>query len=230
MITLRDFWEQKFATTGQYFFTRVISQRIGAILAWLGFRLGLSPNAVTVLGLATMLAGSACLACAPAGYAYVWASLLLYQLGFGFDCADGQLARATKRSSRFGGWLDIAADHVRQVGILLAIGIVFVRDGHLPTAACALGLLVLGSGQAVSLHTVAMLKAEAFQPHRLTGASDRIRRLVKEISDTPLFLLVIALLAPWPGFLLAYVFAAGLLYLMQATALAVLRIDQTSTP
>jgi phosphatidylglycerophosphate synthase len=223
-MTFSDFWDQKFAVQGQYFFTRVISQRIGAVLAYLAWRIGLRPNSVTLTGLVTMLAASVTLACASTKPALLPTSLLLYQLGFGLDCADGQLARATKRTSAYGAWLDIAADHMRQVSILLALGTHFVAQSTISLPLCFGALLVIGSGMAIYLHTVTVLRSGTYQPHGLTGLREQIKKAVMGVSDTPLFLLMICLLIPWPLLLLCYLYAVGLLYLAQAVMLAIFRI------
>lgn len=219
-----DFWAQRYATQGQYFFTRWISQRIGAVLAYLALRVGLTPNAVTVMGLGVMLGASACLALSPGREALLVAALLLYQLGFGFDCADGQLARATGRTSAFGAWLDVAADHVRQMGVLFALGLVLLQQSEVPRLMALGALFVLGSGSAVSLHTATQLKGGDFRPHGLTGAGAVIKRVIKEIGDTPLLLLLICVLQGVPWLLCAYLVLVGGLYLAQALAQAMLRI------
>jgi phosphatidylglycerophosphate synthase len=222
--TFRDYWEQKYASTGNYFFTRVISQRLGALLAFAADRAGFGPNAVTLLGLVVMLSASLALAYAPAGVGFVVLSAVLYQLGFALDCADGQLARATARTSAYGAWLDLAADHVRQVGILLAISVNFIlqSDPSLPVA--FLSLFLLGSGLTVSLHTVTVLKSGEFRPHGLTGIGSLIKSLVKEFGDTPLFLLMVCVLTVFPTLLAAYVALLGTAYLAQAIAQAGYRI------
>jgi phosphatidylglycerophosphate synthase len=228
-MTFSDFWSQRFATTGQYFFTRVISQRIGAAFAYAAYRLELSPNAVTLIGLGVMLSASLCLALAPAHPGAMWAALMLYQAGFGLDCADGQLARATQRTSKFGAWLDIATDHVRQVSILIALGVNLLGHGA-PPSVVLLALFVLGSGLTVSLHTVAVLKAGAFKQHELAGAGALVKQLIKEVTDTPLFLMALCLLQSVPALLLLYLFGVGALCLAQSVALAWLRVRMETAP
>lgn len=68
-------------------------------------RLGLTPTAVSVLGLVVALAA----AVAAASAAWWWA-LGLWLASRVFDGIDGPLARRTGTSSAFGGWVDIVAD------------------------------------------------------------------------------------------------------------------------
>ena len=92
-MTLAEFWGQKFATQGQYFFTRVISQRLGALLAYAAGRMGLSPNAVTLLGLLVSLAACLSLALSAESEGLLVTALVLFQVGFALDCADGSPMR-----------------------------------------------------------------------------------------------------------------------------------------
>lgn len=208
---------RRYDTPDQAFMTREVSQRLGAVLAAGAFSLRMSPNAVTLTGLACMLLGAWAFA-AGEGAAGIVAPLLLWQLGFGFDCADGQLARATKRQSPFGGWLDVACDHIRQGALCLAL--TAVSPG---LAGYAVALLLL-SGMTVYLHTVAVIKFSAPPKLELGVHAGRLRVLVKELLDTPVFLLTLCLLRPWPSLLLLYAAGNGVLLLARAVALAKLRL------
>lgn len=84
-------------------------------------RLGLTPNALTLIG----FAGTCLAAIAAAGQAWVLGGLLLLLFGI-FDLFDGALARATDRTSALGAFLDSTFDRwgegIAYVGI--AIGCV----------------------------------------------------------------------------------------------------------
>jgi CDP-diacylglycerol--glycerol-3-phosphate 3-phosphatidyltransferase len=88
-------------------------------------RLGLSPNAVTVIGLA--LSGLAAYLAAtghllPAGIVVLVSGL--------FDFLDGALARLAGRATRFGALLDSVADRVAEAAILLGLLLFYTRrDG-----------------------------------------------------------------------------------------------------
>ena len=68
-------------------------------------RLGLTPNAMTVLGF--LVAG---IAAALSGLQLWLAAGVVSVLGASFDMLDGALARAANRTSRFGGFLDSTLD------------------------------------------------------------------------------------------------------------------------
>ncbi len=222
-ITFAEFWRQKYATSGQYFFTRVISQRIGAVLAYAACRSGITPNQVTLMGLLVMLLASACFAVAGADGELLLLAAVLFQLGFGIDCADGQLARGTGKTSAFGAWLDVCVDHARHLAIVAAV-LVNLQDSPVTMLQALAAGYLLATGLTVYLHTATMLKAGSYQPASLLGWRHQLRRMVKELTDTPLFLMVLCIVALWPPLLALFCAAMGLLTLVQALALAALRI------
>lgn len=83
--------------------------RIGEILA----RSGLTPNALTAIGLALNILVAAVIA---AGYIVPGGILLL--IASGFDMLDGAVARATGTVTRFGGFLDSTIDRYSEAVVL----------------------------------------------------------------------------------------------------------------
>jgi CDP-diacylglycerol--glycerol-3-phosphate 3-phosphatidyltransferase len=133
-------------------------------------RLGLTPNALTLIGFA-----GTCLAAVLAARAdWVLAGILV--IGFGiFDMFDGALARATGRASRFGAFLDSTLDRTGE-GLVLAgvavgcasLGIPFVEGVALAGLALAFASVV----------TYTRAKAEALGLHGEVGVAPRPERLV----------------------------------------------------
>jgi CDP-diacylglycerol---glycerol-3-phosphate 3-phosphatidyltransferase len=104
--------------------------------------LGLTPNAVTVLGfiLTAMVAGVLAM-----GQTQLAGGLLIVTLGI--DAIDGTLARISGTTSRFGAFLDSTLDRWAEVLIYFALVWLFLREGNqegvlLSTAAMASSLLV----------------------------------------------------------------------------------------
>lgn len=89
-------------------------------------RAGLSPNQVTLIGLA--LVGGNC-ALYLLHQSTLWFGILL-ALSFAFDGLDGAVARITKRTSRFGGYLDAIIDRYQEAAVFLVLAI--VNDLWLP--------------------------------------------------------------------------------------------------
>jgi phosphatidylglycerophosphate synthase len=110
-------------------FSEAVSQRLGAILAATGHRLGLSPTTLTianlVLGLATSVTVVALAGPVADGRVPAWPVGLLalvgWQLAYALDCADGQLARVTGRTSSAGARVDILCDVAAQIALVTAL-------------------------------------------------------------------------------------------------------------
>ncbi len=93
----------------------------------LGFgRLGLSPNALTVIGFGI----SALAGIAAAQQAWIAAGLLVV-FGGVFDLFDGALARATNKVSRLGAFLDSVFDRAGEAVLYLGIAIGCLATGRI---------------------------------------------------------------------------------------------------
>lgn len=107
-------------------------------------RLGVSPDAVTLLGTLGVVAG----ALGFGARGEILAGSLIVA-GFALvDMVDGAMARARGFSTRFGALLDSTMDRVADGAIFGAIGYWYATEGESPTVAAALVCLV--AGQVVS--------------------------------------------------------------------------------
>ncbi len=79
-------------------------------------RLGLSPNALTILGFGLALLGAAAAALGAFGLAG-----LLVLVGGAFDLLDGTLARASGRASRLGAFLDSVFDRAGEAAVYVGL-------------------------------------------------------------------------------------------------------------
>ena len=107
----------------------------------------LSPNAITVLALAINLGGAACLALGGQRPELFLAAIAFIAVGGLADALDGIVARAKNASSRFGDFLDHAADRLSDTALaaswlagngvrawlLLAALILVMMNGYLGT-------------------------------------------------------------------------------------------------
>jgi phosphatidylglycerophosphate synthase len=114
------------------------------------------PNTVTTLSLLVGLAG-ALLYAAGGGAVHLGAALVM--LAFWLDHADGELARMTQQTSRFGHYYDLLAGGLVLVGLFVGIGIGLSAG---PLGALAKGLGVL-AGIAVALIFTLRLELERRQ-------------------------------------------------------------------
>lgn len=116
----------------------------------LGFgRLGLSPDALTVIGF-----GIAVLAAIAAGLGAWLVAAGLVIFGGAFDLLDGALARATGRVSRFGAFLDSTLDRLGE-------GVVYVGIVAAAAAAGETRLAILAAGAMVLAFQVSYSRARA---------------------------------------------------------------------
>ena len=148
--------------------TRARVRLVAVPIAILLGKLGLTPNALTIVGfLGTCLA-----AVAAASQAWVLAGVLVLVFGI-FDLFDGALARATGQASKFGAFLDSTLDRTGES--LVIAGVVY---------GCATGGFAAGAGLAAlaitfaSVVTYARAKAESLGVHGEVGVAPRPERLV----------------------------------------------------
>jgi phosphatidylglycerophosphate synthase len=110
-------------------FSQAFSQWFGAAIAVAAHRLGLPPTALTVanlvLGLAASVTVVALAGPVATGGASAWAvglvALVGWQIAYGLDCADGQLARVTGRGSPAGARVDVLCDVAAQIALVTAL-------------------------------------------------------------------------------------------------------------
>src|SRR3989454_2411211 len=91
---------------------RVVAVPVALLLG----RLGLTPNALTIVG----FLGPCLAALAAANQAWVLAGVLVIAFGI-FDLFDGALARATGRASEFGAFLDSTLDRTGENLVLAGV-------------------------------------------------------------------------------------------------------------
>ena len=94
------------------FYSTFVVRRLSKPLTRMALRLGWTPNAITLLSFAIGIAAAACFAVGDRWALVVGAVLL--QLSLVVDCVDGEVARATRRFSALGAWLDASTDRVKE--------------------------------------------------------------------------------------------------------------------
>lgn len=137
-------------------------------------RLGVTPTAVTLLGLLlNIMAGVA----AGMGRAFE-AGLVLIVAGI-CDALDGQLARRTGRVSRFGAFLDSTIDRIDESAVLCGIAAWFLRRGGATGDAMAVACLAALAGSIITSYTRA--RAEGLGLECKVGFFERPERVVVTI-------------------------------------------------
>ncbi|HET8615709.1 MAG TPA: CDP-alcohol phosphatidyltransferase family protein [Actinomycetales bacterium] len=104
------------------FGVRPLSRRLTPVVV----RWGLAPATVTAAALVLGLLSAVAYGLAATGSATAWRVVgsVLLLVSLVVDCVDGEVARSTRTSSARGGWLDVAADRVKEYAVYagLAVG------------------------------------------------------------------------------------------------------------
>jgi hypothetical protein len=136
-----DAARRRFAVKGNdgFFTTHFVSPYSQYIARWAAHH-GWTPDAVTLLSLGVGAAAAG--AFATGERAGLVAGAVLLQAAFTLDCVDGQLARYTRRFSRFGAWLDAIGDRGKEYMVFagLALGAAQAGDDVWLLAGAALAL------------------------------------------------------------------------------------------
>jgi CDP-diacylglycerol--glycerol-3-phosphate 3-phosphatidyltransferase len=137
-------------------------------------RTRVTPNALTTAGV------SLCLVAAVLVYfeysneiLFFWLGAVVFVIGSILDILDGALARAGGKTTPFGSFLDSTTDRVGEGAMLLAIALVFSRDGNEVALAAAVAAV---AGSFLVSYTRA--KAEGLGLRGDVGLGSRAERVV----------------------------------------------------
>jgi len=159
-------------------YARAIVTRLLSPLAGLLLRLGVSPDAVTLVG--TLGVVSAALWFYPRGQ--LLAGTLVITAFVFSDTLDGTMARASGRSSTWGAFLDSTLDRVADAAIFAGLVLYFTGPGQdRLTGVLALACLVLGA-----VVSYAKARAEGLGMTANVGIAERAERMVAVLVATGL--------------------------------------------
>lgn len=153
------------------YFTRIITPIARGLL-----RVGLTPDAVTIIGTAGVVVGS--LAFYPRGE-LLWGTLFITAFVFS-DNIDGVMARLSGRQSKWGAFLDSVLDRVGDAAIFGGLAMWFAGAGD-SLRMTALLIACLAFGAVVSY---ARAKAESIGFTAGGGIAERADRLVAVLVTT----------------------------------------------
>jgi phosphatidylglycerophosphate synthase len=118
---IRDIYRQS-KKKDDNLWTEWISRPPAAVLVWLLARSRVTPNQVSFLAITIAAGGAACLILWRDWSGLLAAGLIL-QAAYVVDCADGQLARLTRRTSPVGALLDFMLDEVKAYMVVSAVAV-----------------------------------------------------------------------------------------------------------
>lgn len=134
---------------------------------------GVSPNALTTIGLVTLVGSAASFG---AGYVRVGGLLLL--LSGVFDMLDGKVARGGARMTRFGAFYDSTLDRVGEAALFVGIVVFFLTGGvagYLIVWAVATSVVAMAAWLTVSY---ARARAEGLMLDCKVGVAPRAERIL----------------------------------------------------
>lgn len=184
-----------------------VNRPLGRVLAAAAFRVGWTPDQVTVVSAVTTFAGLAVIAIGPSSPVVGFIVALLLVLGYALDAADGQLARLRGGGSLSGEWLDHMVDAVKVVAVHLVVLVHVYRNVDVSPPWL---LVPLGFAVASSVHFFGMILVEAMarvrraelgQPAPPAAPAHRLVTLLKLPTDYGILCLVTVLLG-WPALFL----------------------------
>ncbi|MET9447475.1 CDP-alcohol phosphatidyltransferase family protein [Streptomyces cinerochromogenes] len=123
-------------------YTLFVNRPAGRLLAALAYRVGATPNQLTVLGALFTFPALATVAWVRPGPGMSVCVCAALAVGFALDAADGQLARTQRSGSPSGEWLDHVLDCVKLVTVHMVVLVSFYRFFSLPDPAFLLAPLL----------------------------------------------------------------------------------------
>lgn len=198
---LTDLRNVQKSSKGAPAYSLYINRPLGRIFAAASFRVGLTPNQVTLISAGCTFAGIAALAIAPLSWLLGAVVGLLLVLGYALDSADGQLARLRGGGSRTGEWLDHMIDSGKIVTLHLAVLIMLARQVELPSPwllSVPMIFAVVSSVHFFGMILVEQLTREHRAMHQLPApakvAASRTKTLAKVPTDYGVLCLAFLLL------------------------------------
>lgn len=189
--------------------SRFINRPLGRHIAAIAYRLGLSPNQVSIVSAVLTFTGIALIALSELNAQTSILVGVLLVAGYAVDSADGQVARLTGTSSVLGEWLDHTFDCLKTASVHLAVLVHayrFVEPSHdwmyLVPLAYSVVAVELFFGQIL----MDQLRRAAHQGTRgpQTGSTSILGSLAKLPFDYGLLAAVLGVMHWWDAFFLLY--------------------------
>ena len=163
-----------------------VPKKIAIVVGWICYSLKVSPNMMSAISFLLLVTSLPLLV--HGNYAV---AIILSQISYSFDCADGVIARMTDKQSSFGGMFDIFLDRVGSVIICLTILYLLTElDTSYPNI-MLLGICVF----MIEIYQILNLARVAHMPESKNDLKSVKKRLLYKIpyefADTGTYLLII---------------------------------------
>ncbi|WP_309102941.1 CDP-alcohol phosphatidyltransferase family protein [Microbacterium sp.] len=198
---------QKGHARGAPAYSVYVNRRIGRVLAAVAYRIGLTPNQVSIISAVHSFVAIGLLAFGPVHVPMGLLIALLLVLGYAWDSADGQVARLRGGGSPQGEWLDHFIDTLKIASLHLAVLIGLYRV--LPETPLLLLIPIVFSIVATTTFSGMLLNDLLKGKHAVASTHERgggtlVRSLILLPTDFGLVCLVFVLWGWTPAFLIGY--------------------------
>ena len=197
--TAADFYA---VNRGGGLFSEAVSQRLGARISVFAHKHGLAPTVLTVanLGLGCLASFAVIAAADPVAEGRVWAwavgllALICWQVAYGLDCADGQLARVTGQTSPAGARIDVLCDVAAQIALVAALAA--TAEAQVPETPAWLLAAFAGTWMVNLVTSVLQSGPQAASMVTSTSLPVRVVKLVRDYGAVILVAGLVLTLAP----------------------------------
>lgn len=198
---------QKGHARGAPAYSVYVNRRIGRVLAAVAYRIGLTPNQVSIISAVHSFIAIGLIAFGPVNVPMGLLIALLLVLGYAWDSADGQVARLRGGGSPQGEWLDHFIDTLKIASLHLAVLIGLYRV--LPDTPLLLLIPIVFSIVATTTFSGMLLNDLLKGKHAVASTHERgggtlLRSLILLPTDFGLVCLVFVLWGWTPAFLVGY--------------------------
>jgi phosphatidylglycerophosphate synthase len=177
----------KKARGGGFLYSRTISDWLGTALAAVAMRLGAHPTQLTLANLVLGVGGSAAVVAGSHRMLLLVIGAVLWQLAYVFDCADGQLARATGKTSAFGAAVDVLVDVAVQISVVVAVAGVILARGEIP----GVWVVLFAASWCVNFVTFLLTKTNEGASYALSSKTSPVMSIAKLLRDYGFAILVL---------------------------------------
>ena len=211
-----------------------VCRPLAAVVVWALERTPVTPDQITLVALLVALGGAALLVAWP-GYLGLVLGVLVLEVAYVLDCADGMLARLRGVASPAGALLDFLMDEIKAFALLGAVAVRLYRErGDVLFLLVGIaGLVVLSTGIAITTFQrrpeIAQPRADNASPaarpsllRRLVGLGESVAKL---LIHYPSYIWIPALLGRIDYFLWPYV-AVNAAYALRVLGWMVLRFGR----
>lgn len=198
---------QKGHARGAPAYSVYVNRRIGRVLAAVAYRIGLTPNQVSIISAVHSFIAIGLIAFGPVNVPMGFLIAVLLVLGYAWDSADGQVARLRGGGSPQGEWLDHFIDTLKIASLHLGVLIGLYRV--LPDTPVLLLIPIVFSIVASTTFSGMLLNDLLKGKHAVASTHERgggtlVRSLVLLPTDFGLVCLVFVLWGRTPAFLIGY--------------------------